>query len=71
MHEPISLEQRVALLEDEVAELKRQRITSARAKSGWLDDLTGSMKEFPEFKEVLRLGAEWRRTQQPDDESSA
>lgn len=68
MHEPISLEQRVALLEDEVAILKRQVAASHATQNSWLDDMTGSMRDFPEFKEVLRLGAEWRRAQQPDDE---
>jgi hypothetical protein len=68
MHEPISLEQRVALLEDEVAELKRQIATSSATQKNWLDDMSGSMNEFPEFKEVLRLGAEWRREQGLHDE---
>ena len=63
MHEPISLEQRVAVLEDEVAELKRQIAAPATTQTGWLDVISGSMKEFPEFKDVLRLGAKWRREQ--------
>lgn len=70
MRELDSLEQRVALLEGDVAELKRQRIVSTVAKNDWLDEMTGSMKEFPEFHEVLRLGAEWRKTQQQNDEST-
>jgi hypothetical protein len=68
MHEPLPLNQRVASLEVEVAILKRQVATSRTAEKNWLDDMTGSMKEFPEFKEVLRLGAEWRRAQEPDDQ---
>lgn len=67
MHEPISLEQRVALLEDEVAELKRSIAISTVTPKSWLDEMSGSMKEFPEFKEVLRLGAEWRAAQVPHD----
>lgn len=68
MHEPISLEQRLALLEDEVAELKRRLAASRVTPKSWLDEMSGSMKEFPEFKEVLRLGAEWRSAQVPHDE---
>lgn len=68
MHEPISLEERVALLEDEVAELKRCIAASSVKEKNWLDEMSGSMKEFAEFKEVLRLGAEWRSAQVPHDE---
>ncbi|HEX5442305.1 MAG TPA: hypothetical protein VFW87_00690 [Pirellulales bacterium] len=63
MHERISIEQRVALLEEEVAELKRELVASRTAQNSWLDEMVGSMKEFPEFKDVLKLGAEWRRAQ--------
>ena len=68
MHEQVSLEQRVALLEDEVAEIKRQIAASGTTYNSWLDAMAGSMKEFPEFEEVLRLGAEWRKAQMPHDE---
>jgi hypothetical protein len=68
MHEPISLEQRVAVLEGEVTELKRSIAASTVTPKSWLDEMSGSMKEFPEFKEVLRFGAEWRSAQVPHDE---
>lgn len=68
MHEPISLEQRVALLEDEVASLKRQIVRPNHAQASWIDDMTGSMKDYPEFKEVLRLGADWRNAQTQHEE---
>jgi hypothetical protein len=29
--------------------------------------MTGSTKDFPEFREVLRLGAEWRKAQPPPE----
>lgn len=68
MHEPISLEQRVALLEDEVASLKRQIARPNDTQANWVDDMTGSMKDYPEFKEVLRLGAVWRNAQERHEE---
>lgn len=68
MYEPIPLDQRVASLEIEVATLKRQFAASHSEKKDWLDGMTGSMKDFPEFKEVLRLGAEWRKAQKPQDQ---
>ena len=68
MHQPISLEQRVALLEYEVSELKRQIARPPATGDNWIDEMTGSMKDFPEFKEVLQLGAEWRKAQGSQDE---
>ena len=68
MHEPVSLEERVALLEDEVAALKHQITRPGTARSNWVDEMTGSMKDLPEFREVLRLGAEWRNAQAMHEE---
>jgi hypothetical protein len=33
------------------------------SEANWLDDFAGSMKEFPEFEEVVRLGREFRESQ--------
>ncbi|HVC96954.1 MAG TPA: hypothetical protein VND64_24965 [Pirellulales bacterium] len=59
-----TIEQRVTALEKEVADLKKQ----LPRKDNWVDEIVGSMKDFPEFDEVLRLGAEFRRSQHPPDE---
>ena len=56
-----SLEQRVAALESELAELKRQ-LGRARSNGNWVDEISGSMKSFPEFEEVTRLGREFRES---------
>ena len=64
----MSMEERVALLEREVADLKRLAIAPAIAadpvknngtpEANWIEKISGSMKDFPEFEEVLRLGRE-------------
>jgi hypothetical protein len=56
------LEQRVAVLERDLAELKR-RVGLPEVKNDWIKTVTGSMKDYPEFKEVVRLGREYRRSQ--------
>lgn len=93
MQEPISVEQRLAALEDEVATLRQQvasmlqwehRLVALREQvvdlkrqlaeltpkdgKNWLDDVIGSMKDYPEFEEVARLGAEIRRADRPTDD---
>lgn len=56
-------EQRLAKLEEQVAELKR-RLDSAPAKNGnWLDKVIGSMANNPAFDEAMKLAADIRRKQ--------
>lgn len=52
-----SILQRVAALECEVAKLKSHNSEGSR----WLENIKGSMKDDPEFAEVLRLGQEFRK----------
>ena len=65
------LEHRIAVLEAEIADLKRrvEHLSPSEAQN-WLKDLIGSMKDFPEFEEVARLGAEIRRAERVDDEDA-
>jgi hypothetical protein len=63
-----SMEKRLETLEREVAELKL-RVAAHRANGNWVDEVAGSMKQFPEFDEVVRLGREFRETMKiPADE---
>jgi hypothetical protein len=56
-----SLERRLEALEREVAELKL-RLSTHHANGTWVDKVAGSMKQLPEFEEVVRLGREFRET---------
>ena len=63
-----SLEKRLAALEREVAELKL-RLSTRPVNGNWVDDIAGSMKQIPQFEEVVRLGREFRETMRiPADE---
>ena len=55
-----TLEARLAVLEVEVATLKRQ-IQDDQSGKTWLDRITGSMEDIPEFDEVLELGKAARK----------
>ncbi len=61
MSDTTDFEQRLAVLERDIAELKR-RVGSSETNN-WIRAMTGSMKDYPEFEEVLRLGREYRRSQ--------
>jgi hypothetical protein len=60
----MTIEERLAVLEQDVAELKRRAQPSDAAN--WLTKVAGSMKDEPDFTEVLRLGREIRRADTPE-----
>jgi hypothetical protein len=59
-----TVEDRLAAVEAELREVKR-RLDELRPAPDWLKRITGSMKDYPEFEEVLRLGREIRRADSP------
>ena len=61
-----SIEERLAALEREVAELRRRRPVIRVAVppgANWVDAISGSMKDEPEFEKVIEYGREIRRQQ--------
>jgi len=59
-----TIEERLARLEKQVAYLKLQ-LDKLASKASWIDQVKGSFKDDPEFEEILRLGAEIRRSDRP------
>lgn len=57
------LEERVARLERELSELRRE--VSKNGKDSWLDRIAGTFEGDADFHEIVRLGAEFRRTHRP------
>ena len=68
MSQETTLEERVKVLEKEVADLK-QSLLELSFRGTWLEKVIGSMKDYPEFEEVLRLGAEIRAADRPPDDA--
>ncbi len=64
------LEQRLAALEAEVADLKRRPAAIPRG-ADWVERITGSVNDVEAFKEVLRLGREIREADRPRDDEEA
>jgi hypothetical protein len=64
------LEQRLAALEAEVADLKRRPAVIPRA-DGWVEQITGSVKDAEAFEEMLRLGREIREADRPQGDKEA
>lgn len=65
MSQTSTIEQRLAHVESDVAQLKSQ-LTGLGTKANWLDQITGSFKDDPDFDEVLRLAHEIRQSDRPD-----
>jgi len=68
MSEHSSLEERLANVEAEIAQLKKQ-IDSSGSKN-WLEAITGSLKDDPTFEAVLAYGREFRYSDRPTDEEA-
>ena len=60
-----TVEQRLATLEKELAELKEGNGIHA-PKRNWLERVAGTFKDDPEFGEILRLGREIRKSEKMD-----
>jgi hypothetical protein len=67
MSQARSNEDRLATLEADVAQIKHQ-LREEREPQNWLDRVVGSMTQYPEFQEVLRLGREFRQADRPVDD---
>jgi hypothetical protein len=64
----LSLEERVAMLEEEVARLKQERDLAAEATKPWWEEIRGSFKDDPHYVEAMRLGREYRESLRLDVE---
>lgn len=68
MSQTQSNEDRLAVLEAEVAQIKDQLRQGAKPQH-WLDRVVGSMTRYPDFQEVLRLGREFRQADRRSDDA--
>jgi hypothetical protein len=58
----LTVEDRLTILEKKVAELK-QVLPPTLPSHHWLDQVSGSFKDDPEFDKILRLGREIRQAE--------
>jgi hypothetical protein len=59
---PQTLEERVAILEAELAELQETLVNSPQKTEPWWVKIAGSSEHDPTFDEAVRLGQEWRKS---------
>ena len=59
------IEQRVAVLEAEVARLKEKLENAAPSQGDWLNEIFGAFADDPHFEEAMRLGKEYRESLRP------
>lgn len=62
------LEQRVAILEAEVAHLKRQLETTSTLNSSWWEKVSGTFGDNSGFDEAMSLGRKYRESLRPASE---
>ena len=62
-----SIEERLTLVERELADLKTRLPAEAKPEN-WIEKMSGSFKDDPEFDEILRLGRQFREADRPKDD---
>jgi hypothetical protein len=65
-----TIEQRLARVEQEVAQLKANAASSGKYDVPWLDRIAGAFENNAVFKEAMRLGEEYRRSLKPKPKKS-
>lgn len=63
-----ALEERINALETEVKQLKQQSNPDAGDKTPWWEKIRGQFKDDPLYEEAMRLGREWRQSEDVRDE---
>jgi hypothetical protein len=63
MSEQLTIEERLAAIEHEVADLKR-KTPSERGGKCWIERIAGTFRDDPDFDEIVRLGREFRKSVQ-------
>lgn len=63
MSEQLTIEERLAAVEHELAELKR-KTQSGRDGNCWIERIAGTFRDDPDFDEIIRLGREFRKSVQ-------
>jgi hypothetical protein len=74
MKDAKTIEERLAAVERELADLKTRlppEPVPMPKSENWVEKISGSMKDYPEFDEVLRLGKEFRDSDRPSDDDAA
>jgi hypothetical protein len=63
----LTLEERMTHLEQEFEQVKKRLPEAPATPKSWLDQVFGSFKDDPIYEEAMRLGREFRNSQQPGD----
>lgn len=73
MGTPATLEERVAVLEAQMASLKLEQTQPPETmdKVPWWEQIRGWAKDDPLYDEAMRLGREWREAQREEHEDEA
>ena len=61
----VGIEKRVAVLEKELASL-RKKVEAASTPKAWWDRIAGTFDKDPVYERAMKLGREYRKSQKPE-----
>lgn len=61
----LAVEERVGVLEREVAQLKKRLDATSTLAQPWWEEIAGTFADDPSFEEAVRLGRKYRLAQRP------
>ncbi len=61
MPEQLTVEERLAAVEQQLVDLKR-RLSSQTDGKSWVERIAGTFKDDPDFDQIVRLGRKFRKS---------
>ena len=59
----VSLQERVAILEAEITEIKNKVESSTTTTKPWWEKITGTFADSPDYDKAMQLGEKYRESQ--------
>lgn len=64
MAEQLTIEERLTNIEQDLAEMKRLFTVQQDKKKSWIEEISGTFKDDPDFDEIVKLGQQFRTSVQ-------
>ena len=64
MAEQSTIEERLTNVEEDLAEMKRLFTIQKDKRKSWIEEISGTFKDDPDFDDIVKLGQQFRKSVQ-------